>query len=103
MEKIFEYLKSLSNKPNLLCIPHQITTNTIYHTDAKVFVNASYEGIGKISEVYPYMRRPVREIMKKNSLDMVLINTEYASLEDLNLGEHKIVKQFNNFCLVKLK
>lgn len=102
MQKMFDYLKSLPNKPKLLVIPHQITTNTIYHTDAKVFVNASYEGIRKISEVYPFMRRPVREIMKKYNLDMILLNSDYASVDDLNLGKHKIVKRTDNFSLIKL-
>lgn len=99
--KMFAYLKHLSPKPRLLCIPHQITTNTIYHTGCPVFVNASYSSINKISEVYPYLRKPVAEIMKKYDLDMLLLNKEYAKIEDLNLSRYEIIYRINNFVLVK--
>lgn len=99
MEQMFTYLKSLKKKPRLLCIPHQITTNTIYHTGCPVFVNANYSTIKKISEVYPYIRKPIREIMKKYSLEMILLNEEYATLNDLNLGRCT-VKRIGNFLLI---
>lgn len=100
MKNIFSYLKLLHKKPRLLCIPHQITTNTIYHTGCPVFVNASYKTINKISEVYPYIRRPIKEVMDKYSLDMILLNEEYAKVEDLKI-RYKIVKKMENFLLIK--
>lgn len=101
MKKTFAYLKSLKTKPRLLCIPHQITTNTIYHTGCSVFVNASYATINKISEVYPYIRRPIPEIMKKHNLDIILLNEEYSKSSNLKLGRYKIVKRIDNFILIK--
>ena len=100
MESMFSYLKSLKVKPRLICIPHQITTNTIYHTDCPVFVNANYTTINKISEVYPYLRKPIRKIMEKYDLDMILLNQEYAQPEDLKI-RYKIVKKIENFLLIK--
>lgn len=102
MKNMFDYIKTIKHKPQLLCIPHQITTNTIYHTGCKVFVNADYAGINKISEVYPYLRKPISEIMKKYSLDMILINTDYATIEDLKLTNYEVVKKINNFVLIKV-
>ncbi len=101
MQNMFSYLKSLKEKPRLLCIPHQITTNTIYHTGCPVFVNASYANINKISEVYPYLRKPIPYIMKKYNLEMVLLNEDYARVQDLNLTRYKIIYKINNFILVK--
>lgn len=101
LKKMFKYLRSLKNKPKLLCIPHQITTNTIYHTGCPVFVNASYAGINKISEVYPYFRKPVREIMKKYNLDMILLNEEYAKATDLKI-KYKAIRKIDNFLLIKV-
>lgn len=101
MQKMFSYLRRLKNKPNLLCIPHQITTNTIYHTGCPVFVNANYESMNKIAEVYPYIRKPVKEVMKKYSLEMILLNEDYAKVKDLKLGRYTIIKKINNFVLLK--
>lgn len=100
MKNMFSYLKHLHEKPRLLCIPHQITTSTIYHTGCPVFVNASYEGINKISEVYPYIRRPIKEIMDNYNLDMILLNEEYTKAADLKI-EFRIVKKIKNFLLIK--
>ncbi|OGH16068.1 MAG: hypothetical protein A3C30_00570 [Candidatus Levybacteria bacterium RIFCSPHIGHO2_02_FULL_40_18] len=102
MKKMFAYLKSLKTKPRLLCIPHQITTNTIYHTGCPVYVNASYTTIDKISDVYPYIRKPLREIMKDHNLDMILLNQDYATISDLKIGHYKKVHEVENFVLLKL-
>jgi hypothetical protein len=99
---MFSYLKGLKNKPRLLCIPHQITTNTIFHTGCPVFVNADYSHIEKIADVFPYMKKPIKQIMKKYDLDAVLLNENYASLDDLRLKKYTIVKRFGNYILLKI-
>ncbi len=102
MESMYSYLKSLKKKPHLLCIPHQITTNTIYHTDCPVFVNADYRNIEKISEVYPYLKIPLKKALEKYSLDAILLNERYATIKDLKLKNYKEVKRFGSFVLLKL-
>lgn len=101
LSNMFKYLKSLKKKPKLLCIPHQITTNVIYHTRCPVFVNADYTNINKISEVYPVLKKPIKQIMENYNLDNILLNTEYANIEDLKIKKYKIIKQFNNYVLIK--
>jgi len=100
MEKMFTFIKSLKVKPKLLCIPHQMTTSTIYHTGCPVFVNANYTNINNISDVYPYIKKPIKEIIKKHNLDTILLNKEYAKAEDLKI-RYKIVKEIENFLLIK--
>lgn len=101
MQKMFNYLKSLKIKPRILCIPHQITTNTIYHTNCPVFVNASYSTINLISDVYPYIHKPIRIIMKNHNLEEILLNEDYAKIKDLKVGKYTIIKRVNNFVLLK--
>lgn len=101
LKSMYTYLKFLKRKPNLLCIPHQITTNTIYHTGCKVFVNADYTNIEKISDVYPYMKKPIRKIMKENNLEMILLNTQYAKITELKIGKYRVVKESDNYILLK--
>lgn len=102
LEQMFSYLKKLKRKPKLLCIPHQITTNVIYHTGCPVFVNADYTSIDKIKDVYPFMRLPVERIMNNYGLDKVLLNTEYATIDDLKLKKYSIEKQIGNYLLIKV-
>jgi len=97
LEKMFHYLKTLKKKPRLLCIPHQITTNTIYHTDCPVFVNADYTNIEKISDVYPFLKKPLATILKKHNLDGVLLNEKYATYQDLKVTKYKEVKRVGNY------
>lgn len=102
MEKMFSFMKKLTHKPRLLCIPHQITTNTIYHTDCPVFVNANYTDIQKISDVYPYFKITIRKAMEKYKLEMILLNRDYAEIKDLKTGRYEVVKEINNFILLKI-
>lgn len=103
MEHMFSYLKNLKQKPRLLVIPHQMTTNTIYHTDCPVFVNADYTNIYKIADVYPYMRIPISDIMRKHDLDMILLNETYASIADLKIKSYKEINRVGSFVLLQLK
>lgn len=102
MKKMFTHLKSLKTKPRLLCIPHQITTNTIYHTGCPVFVNADYTNIEKISDVYPYVRKPIEEIIEEYKLDLILLNQDYATISDLKLKSYRKVYEAENFVLLKI-
>lgn len=102
LSQMFGYLKSLKKKPRLLCIPHQITTNVIYHTGCPVFVNADYSNIEKISDVYPYLQLPIDKIMKKYKLDRLVLNLEYATIQDLKLKNYRIEKSFENYLLIKV-
>lgn len=101
LNKMFAYLRTVRPKPKLLCIPHQITTSTIYHTGCPVFVNADYTNIEKISEVYPYLTKPVRLLMDRYNLDMILLNEEYARVTDLKLAKYEIINKVDNFLLIK--
>lgn len=101
MEQMFKYLKSLKNKPKLLCIPHQITTNTIYHTGCSVFVNADYRNIGKISEIYPFLKIPLRKALEKYNLDAILLNEKYVSIKGMKIKNYKEIKRFGTFVLLK--
>ena len=98
---MFTYLKSLKDKPRLLVIPHQMTTSTIYNADCPVFVNADYTNIEKISDVYPFLKKPIEQVMRKHNLDHILLNENYAKLEELGMKKYKIVKKVENYLLIR--
>lgn len=98
---MFNYLRSLKKKPRLLVIPHQMTTSTIYNSGCPVFVNADYATIEKISDVYPFLKKPVKQIMDKYNLDLILLNEDYAKKEELNIKKYQIIKEVENYLLIK--
>lgn len=102
LQQMFQYLKSLKKKPKLLVIPHQMTTSTIYHTGCPVFVNADYVSIEKISDVYPFLKKPIKQIMKEHDLDAILLNEEYAKREELKFKKYVVLKQVKQYLLIKL-
>lgn len=102
LEDMYLYIKKMKKKPRILCIPHQITTNTIFHTGAEVFVNANYRDIEKISEAYPFFRVPIKRFMKKHKLDLILLNEEYAKISDLKIRGYKELKRFGNIVLLSI-
>ena len=101
LKTMFTYLKSLKDKPRLLVIPHQMTTSTIYNADCPVFVNADYTNIEKISDVYPFLKKPIEQVMRKHNLDHILLNENYAKLEELGMKKYKIVKKVENYLLIR--
>lgn len=103
MDGMFSYLKKLKQKPKLMCIPHQITTNTIYHTDCPVYVNADYSTIIKISDIYPYLQKSIYTVMKEHDLDMLLLNTTYATQKDLGIGGARVVKTSGPYELIDFR
>lgn len=103
LDEMFLYLRDLKNKPRLLCIPHQITTSTIYHTGCQVFVNADYKNISQISDVYPYIKMPVDKIMRKYNLEGILLNENYSSVDDLKMNNPEIIKRCGSYVYLKFK
>lgn len=103
LQKMYAHLRSLKQKPRLLCIPHQITTNTIYHTGCSVLVNADYTNIEKISDIYPFLKKPIKQIMLEYGLNAVLLNEDYATIQDLGLQKYQMLKRFNNYVLLRLQ
>lgn len=103
MQKAFSYINKLPERPRILCIPHQITTMTIYNSKAHVLVNANNLGLFKdMMDFYPVLKKPINEIAKKFDLDYLLLRESYATLNELKLEAKRIVFQSGEIILVKL-
>ncbi len=100
---IFEYINKMPDTPRILCIPHQNTTMTIYHTKAQVFVNADNPGLMRVTEVYPILRVPIAELAEKYSLTHVLVKESFATLSELKLRPEDVVFTSGDIKLVSLK
>ncbi len=102
LKQTYRFINSLKGRPRIICIPHQITTMTIYNTKADVLVNADNPGLMQIQEVYPILKKPISYLQKKYSLDYLLLRESFAKLTDLKFKNAKVVYRSGDIVLVKL-
>ncbi len=105
MQKVFRYINRHSKKTSpmrIICVPHQNTTMTVYHTNAQVFVNADNPGLMRITEVYPMLRKSLVDLRKKYRLTHALVKTGFVTLKELKLPESKVVYKSGDVLLVSL-
>lgn len=102
MKKVFDYINKMKFIPRILCIPHQITTMAVYNTKAKVLVDIQAGTLGKIQDIYPVLKFPVREIAKKYDLNMVILRKYYATMEELKLDRKSLIFETEETQIFKL-
>lgn len=103
LKQTYRFINSLQGPLRIICIPHQITTMTVYNTKADVLVNADNQGLMEIQDVYPILKKPISFLSKKYFLDYLLLRQSFVKLEDLNLKSPKIVFKSGDVLLIKLE
>ncbi len=102
LKKTYRFINSLKGTPRIICIPHQITTMTVYNTKADVLVNADNPGLMQIQEVYPILKKSLPFLQKKYSLDYLLLRESFVKMADLHLKNPKIIFKSGDVLLIKL-
>lgn len=102
MEKAFAFLNDQEEKLRILCIPHQNTTNVIYHTKHQVFVNADNSGLIPMSVVYPVIKWPLTDTIKKYDLNLIFLKESFAKTEELKLDKYKEIFRSGDMVLLKI-
>lgn len=99
---MFRFINKLPKVPRIMCIPHQITTMTVYNARADVLVNFDVEGLFKMQDFYPVLRKPIKEIARRYSITHVLLREGFAKIRDLKLTKNKILHKKGDTYLIKL-
>lgn len=102
LKDAYKFINSLPSTPRIICIPHQITTMTVYNTKADVLVNADNPGLMRIQEVYPVLKKSVFFLKEKYNLDYLLLRESFAKLEDLRIKKPNIAFRSGDIILVRL-
>lgn len=102
LQRVFSYINKQKKPLRIICIPHQNTTMTVYHTKAQIFVNADNPGLMRIQEVYPTLKISLKELAKKYDLTHVLIKESFVTLKELHLSEKDTVYSSGDVKLVAL-
>ncbi len=102
LQDTFSYINKLPGIPRIMCIPHQITTMTVYNTKADVLVNADNPQLMTMFDFYPVLKKPIEYLQKKYKLSHLLLRESYAELEDLKMKKPNIIFRSGDVILVKL-
>ena len=102
LDATFKFINSLPGIPRIICIPHQITTMTLYHTKADILVNADNIGLMRLTNLYPILTKPIKDIAKQYNCNYLLLRTSFASIKELKLINPKIIFQKEDIFLIKL-
>ena len=102
LKQVFSYINKLPGTPRIICIPHQITTMTVYNTKADVLVNADNPGLMRIMDFYPVLKKSVKDLAKEYNLDYLLLRESFAKLSDLKIRGTKIVFESGDIKVIKL-
>lgn len=102
MKKIYEFINNMPTIPRIMCIPHQITTMTLYNTKAEVLVNADNEKLMTMLDFYPVIKKPIEETAKKYQLNYLLLRESFAKINDLKMKNPKIAFKAGDIILIKL-
>jgi hypothetical protein len=103
LSNVFAYINKQRDPLRIICVPHQNTTMTVYHTKAQVFVNADNPGLMRVTEVYPILRKSLVDLADKYNLSHALVKESFATLEELKLSKSDVVFESGDVKLVKIR
>lgn len=101
--KIYNKINSIKGIPRILCIPHQITTMTLYHTKADVLVNADNPGLMEITDIYPIFKTNLVKLIKKHNLTHLILRQSFANTHEMKVEKYKIVTRSGDILLIDLQ
>lgn len=100
--EIINFLKKMGKDVRLGVFPIQLGDAMMYFIDGKVLTSDSLVGLEKLVDIFPVVRKPMRDIIARYNLNYIFFDKQYVSLEELNLKEYKIVKDMNDYVLIKV-
>ncbi len=102
LEKVYAFINKLPGNPRIMCIPHQVTTMTVFNTKADVLVNADNPGLMKLEKFFPILKDSIYNLKKEYSLNYILLRESFARESDLSLPKSKVVFREGDIKLIKI-
>lgn len=103
LHSMYEFINTLKVQPRIICIPHQITTMTIYNTKADVLVNADNQGLMKLRGIYPLLTRPLTDLRKEYNLTHILLRESFATKAEIGAQKMKQIAKYGDICLLEFQ
>lgn len=100
---VIDYLNRTDGKKvRLIVFPFTLCDALAYFLKGRVLATDSGRGLILLKDVFPIIRIPFVEIVKKYNLNYILFDENYVTLEELKLKEYKIVIHEDGYYLLKV-
>lgn len=101
--EIINYINKHSGKNiRLAMFPLQLGDAILYFTKCSILTSDLYSGLRKLDDLFPVLKKPLIEIIKKYHINHIFFDRNYVQLEELKLKKYKILLDINNFTLLKV-
>lgn len=101
LREIFDFLNRRQEEIRLMTIPLYLADAAMYFSKARVLsTDSSIAHVVNYPDFFPVLKKPLTEITKRYGINYLLINEDYVKLSELDLGEKRVVRREENFCLI---
>lgn len=101
--EIIHYLNTNGGKKlNLAVFPIQLGDSMMYFFKGSVLTTDTYQKLQELSDIFPVVKTPMSKIIKKFNIDYIYFNKRYVTVKEIGLQKYNIVKDTNDFVLMKV-
>lgn len=94
--------KSDGERVRLVVFPFTLVDALVYFLKGRVLATDSGKGLSLLKDIFPILRVPLKEIIRKYRLNYILFDENYVKLAELKLEEYKVVVHKEGYYLLKV-
>lgn len=87
---------------NLAVFPIQLGDSMMYFFKGRVLTTDTTPKLQELSDIFPVVKTPMSKIIKKFDIDYIYFNKRYVTIKEIGLQKYRIVKNANDFVLMKV-
>jgi len=102
MWECIKCLNKFGSKARVAIFPLQFGDALTYFIKGKVLTTYNNEGLANIIDVYPVVRIPLNDLIKKFNINFILFEENHVTLKELKLSKYKIEVNKNGYILLRV-
>lgn len=96
------HLNKFEGKARIAIFPLQFGDALTYFIKGKVLTTYNNAGLSNLSDIYPVVKIPIDELIKKFDLNFILFDKNHVTLKELAITKYSIIKKDGGYILLKV-
>ena len=96
------YLNEFGKKARVAIFPLQFGDALTYFIKGKVLTTYNNAGLANLSDIYPVVKIPLDELIKKFKINFILFDENHVTLKELNISKYHIEKNKKGYILLRV-